>query len=553
MPRGGRTPRRIVRLLREASRVSQRVYLLVFASWAALVLIALPAPPFIYSDQASQLKPLLQYLGGESPSFNHFVTANPTNLREVVAEWDVYWPATSLLLVWPFVAAGVSLGHTLFALAAAALLIGSVGWIKWWMRFDVPSRILLAAAVLMPWRRYSSNALFQSSAEVLAFAAAPWVFLATHALMARVDAKNYPGRFRALLWGLGAGALYCVKYSAVFVSAGVSAALLLRHWRDRRAWSRVLVPAFAGVAIPIAALSLVNRALGGAANFVTMSEGSLFSPQLLLYAVSNPALITGDAAAMLDFVLTNPAHGIWRAPFAVVAFGIPGGLTLAWLATKASTLAERIAVVVLLVTVVLLTVTWVATPQRFYEARHMAPAGTAIVPAMIAIARRHWKSFRPIMCVWLVAAGMFYIAVPWALYGPASVVAKVRRTAGYRATESGVYNPVLSATDPRRALRGLEAACEPAGAVWYVPEPLTALDMRGPMIITHADFESIRELVDRRYEGAVPVCALLPPRFEQNGKGPLIRATFVDVASWRRVTVAESAYDLWLGLPAAQR
>jgi hypothetical protein len=39
----------------------------------------------------------------------------------------------------------------------------------------------------------------------------------------------------------------------------------------------------------------------------------------------------------------------------------------------------------------------------------------------------------------------------------------------------------------------------------------------------------------------------MPPRLERTGEGPIIRASFTDVARWRRVHIDGAAYDLWLG------
>src|SRR5215471_15012568 len=75
--------------------VSQRkskaeVYVCV--SWAILVAIALTVHPFVYSDEALQLKALHQYVSGESPTPNQVVTANPSNLAENSSEWITWWP-----------------------------------------------------------------------------------------------------------------------------------------------------------------------------------------------------------------------------------------------------------------------------------------------------------------------------------------------------------------------------------------------------------------------------------------------------------------------------
>src|SRR5256885_822132 len=81
---------------------------------------------------------------------------------------------------------------------------------------------LLPLAAAWPFGRHASNGLFLYSAEMLVFAAAPWLLLATRRFLDR-DRAMSPARETAAAWGLGLalGAAYWLKGSLGFVALGV--------------------------------------------------------------------------------------------------------------------------------------------------------------------------------------------------------------------------------------------------------------------------------------------------------------------------------------------
>lgn len=520
--------------------------LAVLVSWGLLVALASCASLFVVSDQALQLKAFQQYRERESPSPNHLVTADPADLSRPTVAWISWWPPGTQIAVWPLAATGLPLAVALRWVAGLGVLAGSLGWARWWRRFELPEGLTLAAAILLPWLRYPSNALFQYSAEILAFATLPWVLLAAHSLVERLEGGERIPVWRAAAFGFFAGALFWVKYSAIFVPVALLLFLALELRRRRAALVRVAVPLLAAFAAPILTLTLLNEILSGVANMLTASHVWNVSPLPLLYAVANPGLMAADLGSLLQWIFTNPAHGLWRDPMVVVACGIPGGLTLAALLARGRRPAERLAAFVLGATLVLMVAAWVGSPAVSFEPRHVAGAAMASVPAVLAVALRGWPAFRPLARGWLAVAAAVYLAAP-AAYGPAAALVKAWRASGYRAAGSGFYNPLVSATDAGGAVAGLRAGCRVRPAVWYVPDPLTALDLPDPLLITHADFEPLEQLAAARYSGPASVCALLPPRFEGNGKGPAIRASFTDVKRWQRLRVPGAAYDLWVG------
>jgi hypothetical protein len=293
----------------------------------------------------------------------------------------------------------------------------------------------------------------------------------------------------------------------------------------------------------------MNRWYGGAANMFTAGHPLRLSPETLVYAIGNPGLMAADADSLLQYLLTNPVHGLWRSRLAVAALGIPAGLTLGWLIFAAERKAERLAAVTLFVSMAMMVVAWIGSSAVSLESRHIAGAAIASLPAAVAIARRRWTVIGPASRGWLAFCGVAYVCVPWALYGPISVATKAVRQHGYITTGTRLYNPILAASDAQAAITAIRGNCVLPAAIWYIPEPLTSIELEGRMVITDADFESLEDIAALRFHGDVPVCALMPPKFETNGKGAAIRNSFVDIAQWTRRLVPGAAYDLWIGTP----
>src|SRR5881394_30593 len=197
---------------------------LAMLSSSALIAIGLTVRPFVFSDAAVQLKALQQYATGESPSWNRLVMADPADLTHRTSEWITWWPPATQLAALPLVKTGIPIGTAIQVVASAALLVGVLGWMRWWRRFELPDPLLLCAALVLPFMHYASNALFQYSAEVLAFAAVPW------ALLFALDVADHPRR--ALGVGLFAGLLYWVKYSSLFIAASVLVFATIELVRD---------------------------------------------------------------------------------------------------------------------------------------------------------------------------------------------------------------------------------------------------------------------------------------------------------------------------------
>ncbi len=181
-----------------------------------------------YSDPALQMKTVLQFLAGESSRPNDWTRPDYADLSRSASEDLIVWAPGTPLAFLPFVRAGLTPARAARAVAVLALVAGSAGWVCWFGRFNLPDTILFTFALVLPWMRFSSNALFLYTAEILVFAIVPWILLAALA----VERAKRGALAGAAALGLAAGALYIVKYSAVFVTAGVIVWFAWRAWRS---------------------------------------------------------------------------------------------------------------------------------------------------------------------------------------------------------------------------------------------------------------------------------------------------------------------------------
>jgi hypothetical protein len=497
----------------------------------------------MYSDPAYQVKAVQQMLGGESPDVHTLAEPDADDLSRDRGERLSWWAPGTQLAAEPLMKAGLPVATVARVLAALALVAGAVGWIWWFGLFEVPAPALVALAVLFPWIRYASNALFQYTSEILVFATVPWV------LLAALAADRSGRRLRWFLAGILAGGLYVVKYSASFVSAGILLWVAVRALRERRRGIWGLVAAVGGTAIPVLLLTAINRA-GGTANLLTASVVVRFDWRNLVHVLALPALALSDLDAVLRFLLMHPSRRVMENLLWLSLFGLPGGVLLVWLVARRPALAEpaALAQAVLAATMASILAVWTISNGVSIEARHVTAGAFTVLPFALGEGLRLWGTSGRSARLALSVACAGYVLLPL-LYGPVSVAAKAwRYPSGFRPASSGLYNPLLSEGDLLAVVDRLERDFDPSSDVWYLTEPMTSLDLKGRAIIRDADFLKLEELRRDRFRTtrAVRVHVLLPPRFESSGKGEVIRTSFPQAAAWRHDTIPGSQYDRWV-------
>jgi hypothetical protein len=508
-----------------------------------------------YSDAALQMKTVVQFVDGVSPRVNDWTRPDYADLARDADERLVVWAPGTPLAFFPFVRAGLTPAAAARTVAALALIAGAAGWTLWFAAFGLPWPLVIAFAILVPWLRVASNALFLYNAEVLVFATVPWVLLAA---VAADRARTVSAWLAAIGLGFAAGLLYVVKYSATFVTAAVLAWSAWRVWRsgDEPRWPRVarLVLIAGAAALPVVVLSVFNRQGGGSANLITATLAPRWNWLFVLHAVAFPALTAGDLDSLLTYVLLHPVHGVTHNAIWLTIVAVPGGVCLLLLAfrTSARGAAPSLARTVFAVSIAAILTVWSLSTTVSVEPRHLMSAGMAMLPLAIAEGLAWRRAAAPSVRRLLAAVAAMFVAAPFG-YGVVSVFAKVARyPADYRTATSHAYNPLLAPVDAAAVAEALAATFDPSRDVWYVTDPLTALDLPGRAIVRHADFIPLPTLRGERFlsSSAMRVRVLLPARFEENGKGAAIRASFPQATRWTSVAVPGAGIVDWTGMLA---
>ena len=548
-----------------------RVIFLILMSISSLLLVfvALKNPQSLYSDSAWQMKALQQFIAGDSPSFNHVVRPSYNDLAVNDAIWITWWPPGTNLLTYPLVAQGISVGMSIRIIAIASFVLGSLGWISWFSLFDLPIWIGIILAVTIPTLQYGNHALFQYSAEVLVYAYTPWLLLATYQLSKfwkneTIYIKDWVklliiSPVTGLIIGLG----FILKYSLLFIVLGTLIYLGFQCAANNSLRSKIskltaylLVCLFS--AIPLLTLSLVNQNLGETANLITATAKIIgLKWQTFIYLIANPALAMTDSELLWKTLLLNFKPSIAPNSLWIGLISIPGGILLLWLILRhqerAVSEASLLAKIVFFTSMAAIFSIWSVGATVSYEARHVTAASLAILPVALQSGCELWnkKSDSFLIKVSLCMAAIFYLAIPLA-YSSTSIFVKARETSvNYTPASSQIYNPWLASQDLARVRTELVKDFNEQTDIWYLPEPVTALDLPGRAIITHADFYGGLQdtnLNRQTFYTSIPlrVHVLLPPSFEDNGKGVLIRSSFPQADEWIRREIEESNYVKWI-------
>lgn len=515
---------------------------------AALVLVATArTPQQLYSDPGWQLKAAQQYVEGRSPTPNTLVAPDERDLSRDQAGWLFWWAPGTNYLTTPLIAAGFSLATAVRFVAALLFLLGAVGWALWTRLMQLSRGPELALSAAIPWIHYANNGLFQYSAETLVFGIMPWTLVAACRVVTTRTAIA-----AATVGGL-CGIAYVLKYSTALAVVGLVGWLMSSLWIHRKAGrpsalNAALIVAVA-MAIPVVWLSFVNRQMSGSANLLTAPGAAAPERFFAPLALGAPALIAADLDSLLHYVLTNPARPVIFNEAWLLLVGLPATGLVAWACLKEGNWdrPKQLAAAVFGSSVIGLAAIWATSAAVSHETRHVATAGLAILPLSLRAGCAAWRAARPLTRAALLGAFGIYLLGP-ALYGAAAVAAKIIRTPhGYRPGPSGFYNPLFASADASSCRAELIAEFDARKDVWYLPEPMSALDLPGRAVMVDADFLEPGQLALHQYRTSTSlrVFALLPHQFDVNGKGAIIRSSFVGAGDWTRAALANCSYVLW--------
>ena len=461
--------------------------LVALCSWALLAAVTWRTPIGLhFYDPVIQLLAVQQAQRGDSPGWNVLRRVDPADLSQDILEPVGWWAPAIPALTGPLTGAGMPLGLALRIVVISAGAAGALGWALWLTRFALPYPWLFALAALLPWLRPSSAGFFRFSADSLAFAAAPWVFLGLLGLCRRLQKENATLIF--LGWtGLALGLAGAVKYSlatATVASFSAVAWIVCRHKAPTRlTFARLTVLGLAILAVP--AVIKLCHALRGATDPTGHTAADNHSLSTALFALSNPVLGLADAASPAYRVFTT-FPGISELSIAqnLVWAGLPGAALLIWLVVKSRPLdelrpAEALPLLTLLIFTLLMIVLWLSTDAT-RDSRLFSPVTCAALPAVIVLGLRIRSHAKHGTRALLFLGAIVYLIIPLA-YGPLFVAAKVIGTRHVTPIASQIQLPSLG-VDHQHALIMELASYAAKDALWLVTDPEIALALPGRIL-----------------------------------------------------------------------
>ncbi len=405
---------------------------------------------------------------------------------------------------------------------------------------------------------YTADQFSRFSSEVFVFALTPWLLLGALALARLWQQPFSRGKSAGVsfLCGAALGSVYWSKYTAVFASLGVLAFLGLRAGQEffsgcgrRTRGLAGFVWITIGFCVPVAALVWLNVSLAQKANLIVESFRISWDPIDFAYLFGLPPLALADADGLLRYLLLHPQHGIFETRECLAFLGLAGTFIFVPVLRgyQRRDAAVLLAWCVLLVSMAAMACVWMFSSLPFYDARYFAAAGLGMAPFVLSASLEHLSRSRGAKRGAVIAALVAYLGLPY-LYGAVSVCVKIARAPRqYRAGPTRLYLPTLSSGDLPSLVGSLEGMIDAKHDVVLVSDPSAALELPGRLIISYADFIDLAVLQRLSFHSSQPlrVHLLLPPHFERDGKGPVLRGAFVQAQEWKSALLEGSGFVVW--------
>lgn len=244
-------------------------YLIVF-----FTISLLSAIPFlnqgvsIGEDISGQVKSSLQWTQGEVDAPNIIKGPNRLDLSSDQSKWSLRPPGASFLPL-PGLLIGLSLGASIQIGLFTCSLVGGLGWLQIFKKFNVDKTVILLAAILMGIMAGTSIPLY-STANVILFGLVPWFILLAYAIASKFSRNKQSFRLYTTLtfFLLLIGCFAWIKLAGLIVAGTIGACLffiLLKEFNQNKKRIYIIFFGIAGIFfwIPFFGLEQTNFAMTG--------------------------------------------------------------------------------------------------------------------------------------------------------------------------------------------------------------------------------------------------------------------------------------------------
>lgn len=499
----------------------------------AYAIVSATVRPAMYSDSG------WGFLGWDNRHglpFNYGARPDRADFAKDEAAFLGWWSPGQHVLPGVVEMTGLDLGLSIVAVVTLFSLLGLAGWFVLYRSFGfAATSAAVAVAVIACTRHVSVPFGIYNGGEVLLFGGAPW-FLA---LLWRL--REF--RWTAVLPLVVATAIVTfLKLSGIALAACAigAAAGSAGQWFTRESLRRGVVAGVTIAAIGAAFYFLwASRGESPAANDAMQAGGWLVVPRFLLLAagmIGGGSISFGDLAS---YVALNPRAplatsllGLYLAflPFAVAIF------IFVWWRLRRSH-ADYLRFTALLAISVTFVLTVIAARGGAVEAdeRHFRIVSLVLFGGIVHSVLG-WPDKR-------IRTGFAAVALVAAAYGISSFAARAASSMSRPLGERGFRHLVADKAVLDFIRRVDVAQPDRAATFIYVPSPEIALEVRNVRRFSnHADFQTVRELEDKKYRGRVPqLYVIVQKRLVAEGKAAVILQSFADYPAdaWQEIDLGE--------------
>lgn len=492
-------------------------------------------PASVYSDSGWGFLALKSW--HEGAPFNQIAAPSNENITEDRSRFLTLWTPAQYFVPALFLDANRNYARAMSLTVVLFSLLGLTGCYVLYMRLGFsPQMALLSCAVIASSRFFALPFSIYNGGEVLLFGAFGWLLYAAlrcaelrwwHLLM--LPAIFLLGVFLKLSFVICSLAIVCTlvvlkvaRSSASELSTGVMKVYILKLAIAWSAFYAILYVLFLSKGSTPASGLHIHLPVNG-----------------VLFAFAAPLLSAFSLGDLLSRVFSNPSrmllHNLADSYLLLVMVSL---LTL-WLfySVRKLTLSHYQIALFCFFAVYFVTMAGLFIKGSIVsvEDRHFRPVGLLLLPGILT-------TLANTKTQWLKLSGIAFVAL-CCIYGVFSYTVRWRQNQQWPHGRSGISLGTISPAS-LEILHSLDDTLPAKSAIFYVTSPEIALEVkRQRAISSHADFESIEELRDRRYYGKVDnLIVILPRKLVHEGKAQAILESFRDygITTWEKEELDQS-------------
>lgn len=532
-----------------------------WVTWLLAILIAgqLAAAAFLPKsvswDPSFGMLAAQHYLHGRTSDLLHIAEADRANLTQDRPIERGYWAPGYQLIPWLFRADTFSWGTALKATIALGLLTGLAGW-GLYFRSVLGSKGLAAVLLLavVSARYVWHYAVIYAGGDLLLWAAAPWVVL----LNARALRNGAP-RWPAAAAGASAGAAFLLKYSALFLVAGLGL-VWLGYWLKRRLPLARIIAWGSGAVLVLGLCKLLGFPARGHAAAVAVQWKPLEALSSLGFAATGATDL--EAVLIKTCSMAGLASDGWRVAliglsatiFVLIALWCVRRERALFSNEPGDVIAARLGMVLALTDIACLAAVIFLGGNIAAQARLGRIAGLLLLPVIVAAL---WPALSSIRTGrrWLAGAALALLLLVPAVFGISAGVPRfvaVWKDRAISTGQDGIWCLGLSPGVSHAAFFAeLEQRLPSKETILFTPyaELAFPLPQRRCIVFDAALVLSADRLKDEKWPGAPVggVAMILPRDYAADPRLPVLKAAFVDLHDWQFVPLETDAkWALWI-------